>query len=38
MTRIDWTVMAGWVCILGADLIALYLFFKGAALAWRFLQ
>jgi len=31
-------VMAGWVCILGADLLALYLFFKGAAAAWRFIQ
>lgn len=38
MTRIDWGVMAGWVCILSADLLAFYLFLKGAALAWRFIQ
>ena len=33
MTRAAW-----WVALLGADLLALYLFVKGAAWMWRFLQ
>jgi len=36
--RTDWPVVAFWVSILGADLIALWLFIKAASVAWRYLS